>query len=161
MNRRLPKPSASAQLKALNIDLPPLPAPHRQLRRFPDWGDTLYNAGVGPRHNDRRIETGQIGGDVSTADAAGHARLCGLNLLSIMQHALNGDLDHVAGVLKVFGMVNAVPGFMEHPKVIDGCTDLFVDVFGIASRPARSAVGMGSLPRSITVEIKAIVLIKR
>jgi len=58
-------------------------------------------------------------------------------------------------------MVNAVPDFIEHPKVIDGCTDLFVDVFGDAGRPARSAVGMGSLPRSITVEIEAIVLIKR
>lgn len=78
-----------------------------------------------------------------------------------MQHALDGDLDRVEGVLKVFGMVNAVPDFAEHPKVIDGCTDLFVDVFGDAGRPARSAVGMGSLPRNITVEIEAIVLIKR
>ena len=88
-------------------------------------------------------------------------RLCGLNLRSIMQLALDGDLDRVEGVLKVFGMVNAVPDFIEHPKVIDGCTDLFVDVFDDAGRPARSAVGMGSLPRSITVEIEAIVLIKR
>lgn len=80
-----------------------------------------------------------------------------------MQHALVGDLDRVAGVLKVFGMVNAVPDFSEHPKVIDGCKDLFVDVFGDAGRPARSAIGMGmgSLRRNITVEIEAIVSIKR
>jgi enamine deaminase RidA (YjgF/YER057c/UK114 family) len=153
--------SANARLKALNIELPPLPAPIGNYGAFRIGGDTLYTSGVGPRHNDGRIETGKVGGDVSVANAAGHARLCGLNLLSIMQHALDGDLDRVAGVLKVFGMVNAVPDFMEHPKVIDGCTDLFVDVFGDAGRPARSAVGMGSLPRSITVEIEAIVLIKR
>jgi enamine deaminase RidA (YjgF/YER057c/UK114 family) len=152
--------SANARLKALNLELPPLPAPIGNYGAFRIGGDTLYTSGVGPRHNDGSVETGKVGADVSVTDAAGHARLCGLNLLSIMQHALDGDLDRVTGVLKVFGMVNAVPDFADHPKVIDGCTDLFVEVFGDAGRPARSAIGMGSLPRNITVEIEAIVLIK-
>ena len=71
-----------------------------------------------------------------------------------------GSLNRVVRVIKVLGMVNAVPSFTEHPKVIDGCTDLFEAVFGEPGKPARSAVGMGSLPRNIAVEVEAIVLIK-
>ena len=70
------------------------------------------------------------------------------------------SFDRVDTILKVFGMVNAVPDFMEHPKIINGCTDLFTEVFGDAGRPARSAVGMGSLPGDISVEVEAIVLLK-
>lgn len=151
----------TTRLQKLKIVLPPMPAPIGNYGGFRIGGDTLYTSGVGPRHNDGRIETGKVGQDVSAEDAAAHARLCGLNLISIMQTALDGDLDRVEAILKVFGMVNAVPDFADHPKVIDGCTDLFVEVFGDAGRPARSAVGMGSLPRGITVEIEAIVLIKR
>ena len=78
---------------------------------------------------------------------------------SNIQTAL-GSLDRVDTILKVLGMVNAVPDFGQHPKVIDGCTDLFVAVFGENGRPARSAVGMGSLPRDISVEVEAVVLVK-
>ena len=76
-----------------------------------------------------------------------------------MREAL-GSLDRVDTILKVLGMVNAVPGFTQQPKVINGCTDLFVEVFGDAGRPARSAVGMGGLPKDISVEIEAVVLIR-
>jgi len=87
------------------------------------------------------------------------ARLCGMALLGNMRAAL-GSLDRVEAVLKVFGMVNAPAGFTQQPKVINGCTDLFVEVLGEAGRPARSAVGMGSLPGNIATEIEAIVLIR-
>lgn len=87
------------------------------------------------------------------------AKLCGLNLVANMQAAL-GSLDRVDTILKVFGMVNAAPNFMEHPKVMNGCIDLFVAVFGDNGRPARSAVGMSSLPQNISVEIEAIVLVR-
>jgi len=85
-----------------------------------------------------------------------HARSVGLMLLAAMKNAV-GSLDRVRRVVKVFGMVNAVPEFTEQPKVINGCSDLFVQVFGERGQHARSAVGMGSLPGGITVEIEAIV----
>jgi enamine deaminase RidA (YjgF/YER057c/UK114 family) len=84
-----------------------------------------------------------------------HARTTGLNLLSVAHMAL-GDLSRVRRVVKLLGMVNAVPEFTDHPRVINGASDLFVSVFGDAGRHARSAVGMGSLPGNITVEIEAI-----
>ena len=103
--------------------------------------------------------TGKVGAGVSTEQAYQAARLCGMSLLANMRAAL-GSLDRVDTVLKVLGMVNAVPTFTEHPKVIDGCTDLFVAIFGENGRPARSAVGMGSLPRDISVEVEAVILLK-
>jgi len=119
----------------------------------------LFLSGVGPRRADGSSITGTLGADVSVAEGYAAARLCGLNLLANMRGAL-GSLDRVDTVLKVLGMVRGVPDFGEHPEVINGCTDLFVEVFGDNGRPARSAVGMGSLPRGICVEIEAVVLIK-
>jgi enamine deaminase RidA (YjgF/YER057c/UK114 family) len=87
------------------------------------------------------------------------ARLCGMNLLANMITAV-GRLERIETIVKVLGMVNAAPDFGDHPKVIDGCTDLFVSVFGDHGRPARSAVGMGSLPRRIAVEVEAIALVR-
>jgi enamine deaminase RidA (YjgF/YER057c/UK114 family) len=83
----------------------------------------------------------------------------GLHLIATMQAAL-GDLSRVRRVVKVLGMVNAVPDFMQHTEVINGCSDLLVEVFGDAGRHARSAVGVGSLPRGFAVEIEAVVSIK-
>jgi len=148
--------TVEARLQALGIALPPLPAPIGNYVPYRIAGDTLYLSGVGPRRADGGIETGKVGDTVDVEAAYGHARLCGLNLLAIMSAAL-GDLDRVECILKLFGMVNAVPDFTQHPRVIDGCTDLFVEAFGDAGKPARSAVGMGSLPRGISVEIEAVV----
>ena len=92
--------------------------------------------------------------DVTTEEAAQHARLVGLNLLAIVKHEL-GDLDRIRRIVKLLGMVNAVPDYREHSKVINGCSDLFVEIFGV--RHARSAIGVGSLPFGTTVEIEAIV----
>jgi enamine deaminase RidA (YjgF/YER057c/UK114 family) len=119
----------------------------------------LFLSGVGPRRADETMITGKVGADLTVEQAYEAAKWCGINLLVNMIAAI-GTLERVDTVLKVLGMVNAVPGFTDHPKVIDGCTDLFVQIFGEGGRPARSAVGMGSLPRNISVEVEAIVLVK-
>jgi enamine deaminase RidA (YjgF/YER057c/UK114 family) len=100
------------------------------------------------------MPTGKVGADVTADEAAEHARLVALNLLAVLRQEL-GDLDRVRRVVKLLGMVNAVPDFREQSKVINGCSDLLVEVFG--ERHARSAIGVGSLPFGITVEIEAIV----
>lgn len=102
------------------------------------------------------LATGKVGAEISVADAYEHARRTGLVLIAAMQ-ALLFDLDRVQQVVKLLGMVNAAPDFTQHPKVINGCSDLLVEVFGDKGRHARSAVGMGSLPGNISVEIEAIV----
>ena len=139
--------------------LPPVPEPIGNYVPYRIADRTLYLCGVGPRRPDGGVEQGKVGADVDVETAYGHARLCGLNLLSIMQAAI-GDLERIECVLKVFGMVNAVPDFESHPRVIDGCTDVFVEALGDAGKPARSAIGMGSLPRGITVEVEAIARIR-
>jgi enamine deaminase RidA (YjgF/YER057c/UK114 family) len=151
--------SAEARLTALGITLPSPPSP---LANYVPWrigGGLLFLSGVGPRHADGTSVTGVLGDDLTVAQGYEAARLCGLNLLANMRTAL-GTLDRVETILKVLGMVRAGLDFGEQPEVINGCTDLFVEVFGDAGRPARSAVGMGSLPRGIAVEIEAVVLIR-
>jgi enamine deaminase RidA (YjgF/YER057c/UK114 family) len=122
-------------------------------------GNLLFLSGVGPRRAEETMITGKVGADLTAEQAYEAAKWCGINLLVNMIAAV-GTLERVDTVLKVLGMVNAVPSFTDHPKVIDGCTDLFVQIFGDGGRPARSAVGMGSLPRNISVEVEAIVLVK-
>jgi enamine deaminase RidA (YjgF/YER057c/UK114 family) len=97
-----------------------------------------------------------VGRDVTLEQANQHARNAGLQLLAALREAA-GSLDKVVRFGRVFGMVNAVPDFTDHPKVINGCSDLFVEVFGDRGRHARCAVGMGSLPFNVTVEIEAVV----
>jgi enamine deaminase RidA (YjgF/YER057c/UK114 family) len=151
--------SAEARVKQLGLQLPPPPQPIGNYVPYRIGGGLLFLSGVGPRSADGSNVTGKVGGAVTVEQGYQAARLCGLNLLANMKAAL-GSLDRVDIVLKVLGMVNGVPDFTEQPKVINGCTDLFVDVFGDAGRPARAAVGMGSLPGNISVEIEAIVSIK-
>lgn len=118
-------------------------------------GNLLFVSGQGPVTPDGRLMTGKVGADVSAEDAAGHARLVGLNLLAAVRHEL-GSLSAIRRVVKLLGMVNATPDFADHPTVINGCSDLLVQVLGSAGMHARSAVGMNSLPNGITVEIEAI-----
>lgn len=151
--------SAERRLAELGLTLPAPPKPQGNYVPWRVGGGLLFLSGVGPRHADGYHVAGVIGADLTVQQGYDAARLCGLNLLANMRDAL-GTLDRVDTVLKVLGMVRAVPEFGEQPEVINGCTDLFVDVFGDAGRPARSAVGMGSLPRGITVEIEAVVLLR-
>jgi enamine deaminase RidA (YjgF/YER057c/UK114 family) len=147
------------RLAALGIKLPPPPPPIANFVTHVVEGNMLYLSGQGPREADGSLHTGKVGADVGVEEAYGDARLTGLNLLSVAHMAL-GDLGRVARVVKVLGMVNAVPDFTGHPHVINGASDLFVSVFGEAGRHARSAVGMGSLPGNITVEIEVILEVR-
>src|SRR5215471_4748017 len=151
--------SADRRLTDLGLALPSPPKPIGNYVPFRLAGNLLFLSGVGPRRPDESMVIGKVGADLSVAQAYEAAKLCGLNLLVNMIAAV-GTLERVDTVLKVLGMVNAVPGFTQQPEVINGCTDLFVQVLGDAGRPARSAVGMGSLPRNIAVEVEAIVLVK-
>ncbi|MBS0561076.1 MAG: RidA family protein [Proteobacteria bacterium] len=150
---------ADARIAELGLDLPPPPKPLGNYVPYRIGGGLLFLSGVGPRRADGSSVTGKVGAAIDVPAAYQAARLCGLNLLTNMRSAL-GSLDRVDTILKVLGMVNAAPDFGQHPAVINGCTDLFVEVFGDNGRPARSAVGMGSLPNDISVEIEAIVLLK-
>jgi enamine deaminase RidA (YjgF/YER057c/UK114 family) len=146
--------SAEQKLAELGLTLPALPKPIGNYVPFKRAGDIIYLSGQGPRRPDGGPITGKVGRDVTVEDAYEHAKLIGLGLLAAAKLAA-GDLDKVE-VLKVLGMVNAVPEFKDQPKVINGCSDLFVAVLGERGRHARSAVGMGSLPNQITVEIEAV-----
>jgi enamine deaminase RidA (YjgF/YER057c/UK114 family) len=147
--------SHEARLRALGIALPPLPAPKGTYRPGVIHGGLLYLSGQGPVMEDGAIATGIVGIGVSVEQACFHARRTGLALLSAARQML-GSLDRVERVISVFGMVNAVPGFGDHPRVVNGCSDLFVEVFGDAGGHARAAVGVASLPDNITVEITAL-----
>jgi enamine deaminase RidA (YjgF/YER057c/UK114 family) len=147
--------SAEDNLKKLGLTLPEIPKP---LANYVPWkrdGNTIYLSGQGPRRNDGTMHVGKVGKDVTIEQAYEHAKLVGLGLLAAAKDAAGGSLDKVE-VLKVLGMVNAMPEFTDQPKVINGCSDLFVHVLGERGRHARSAVGMGSLPNQITVEIEAV-----
>lgn len=144
------------RLAALGIQLPPPPPPIANFVTHVQEGNLLYLSGQGPREADGYLHAGKVGAEVSVDDAYAHARLTGINLLSVMHEAL-GDLGRVKRVVKLLGMVNAVSDFEDHPSVINGCSDLLIEVFGEAGQHARSAVGFGSLPGNITVEIEAII----
>jgi enamine deaminase RidA (YjgF/YER057c/UK114 family) len=150
---------ADARISELGLVLPPPPKPQGNYVPWRIGGGLLFLSGVGPRHADGTSTTGKLGAALTVEQGYQAARQCGLNLVANMRAAL-GTLDKVDTILKVLGMVNGIPEFADHPKVINGCTDLFTDVFGENGRPARSSVGMGSLPGNISVEIEAIVLLR-
>jgi enamine deaminase RidA (YjgF/YER057c/UK114 family) len=151
--------SAEVRLKQLGLTLPQVPAPVANYLPYRIAGNLLFLAGQGPRGADGSSLTGKVGGDVSVDEGYKRARLVGLQLLSATRTAL-GSLDRVEAIVKMLCMVNAVPDFKDHPKVANGMSDLFVEVFGDAGKHARSAVGMGSLPNQISVEIEGILAIK-
>jgi enamine deaminase RidA (YjgF/YER057c/UK114 family) len=146
--------SAEEKLAQLGLTLPAVPTPAGNYVPFKRDGHVIYLAGQGPRKPEGGFHQGKVGRDVTIEQAYEHARLTGLALLAVAKLAA-GSLDKVE-VLKVLGMVNAVPEFSDQPKVINGCSDLFVGILGERGRHARSAVGMGSLPNGITVEIEAV-----
>jgi enamine deaminase RidA (YjgF/YER057c/UK114 family) len=147
------------KLAALGLTLPPVPVPVANYVPFRMAGNLLYLSGQGPKRADGTYRQGRLGRDISIAEAYVEARLTGLQLLATAKSAI-GDLSRIEAVIKLLGMVNAEPDFADHPKVINGCSDLFVDILGDAGRHARSAVGMGSLPNRMAVEIEAIMLIR-
>ena len=149
--------SAEKRLRELGIDLGSVSAPVANYVNAVRTGNLLYLSGKGPRPGqDGKRPRGKVGREYTVEQAYEHARGVGLDLIAVMRTEL-GSLDRVKRIVKVLGMVNAVPEFEDQPKVINGCSDLFVQVFGERGRHARSAVGMGSLPMGIPVEIECIV----
>lgn len=147
------------RLATMGLTLPPVPVPVANYIPFRFAGPMLYLSGQGPKKPDGTYRAGRLGRDISVADAYQEARITGLQLLATAKAAL-GELSRIEAVIKLLGMVNAEPDFADHPKVINGCSDLFVEVLGDAGRHARSAVGMGSLPNRMAVEIEAIFLVR-
>lgn len=150
--------SAEANLKARGIILPPAPTPKGNYVPAVLHNGLLYLSGQGPALPEGGFATGLVGRDVSLEQAHVHARLTGLQLLAAARQEL-GSLDRVVRVLNVLGMVNAAPDFIDHPKVINGFSDLMIEVFGDRGRHARAAVGMGTLPMRITVEIAMVMAV--
>lgn len=149
---------ASRRLVELGLVLPPPPAPVARFLPAVEANGLLFLSGLAPLGPDGAPVIGLVGQDFTAEEAQGFARLVGLNLLSVMQATL-GSLDRVQRIVKVLGLVNAVPDFTRHPFVIDGCSTLFYEVFGDQGMHARTAMGAGSLPSGIPVEIEAVVQI--
>ena len=149
------------RLEELGIVLPTVGGPLVNYVQAKRVGNLLYLSGKGPPDGaDGRMPKGKLGAGLSVDEGYRHARQVGLVLIAAMKDALGGNLDRVEDIVKVLGMVNAAPDFEDHPKVVNGCSDLFVEVFGERGRHARSAVGMGSLPGGIPVEIEVIIAVK-
>mgnify|MGYP006085729439 FL=1 len=148
--------SFEEKLKELGIELNSPPSPVANYIPVQQTGNLIYLSGQGPRDKSGNFITGKVGEDISADEAYDLAKNTAINLISVMKSYL-GSLDRIEKIVKVLGMVNSTPDFKDHPKVINGCSDFFVEVFGEKGRHARSAVGMGSLPNNMAVEIEIIV----
>ena len=140
------------RLVELGITLPPVFAPAGNYVGCLVQDDVVHVSGHGPVNGDEMV-IGKVGGNLSLEDGQRAARMTALSILATLQAEL-GDLDRIAQIIKVFGMVNVAPSFTNTPAVINGCSDLLVSVFGDAGRHARSAVGMAALPFDIAVEVE-------
>ncbi len=148
--------SADARINELGLELPPAPKPQGVYKPAVRSGNMLYVSGHGPLKSDGTMHEGRVGSEVDQQAGYDAARQTGLAILATLRENL-GSLDRVKRVVKVLGMVNAAADFKTHPAVINGCSELFGEVFGEENGiGARSAVGMGSLPGNISVEIEAI-----
>lgn len=145
-----------AQIKELNLELPPPPQPMGVYRPCVISGGFAFVSGHGPLKADKSLITGRVGRELDVQAGKAAARQTGLAILATLQASL-GSLDRIKRVVKILGLVNSTPEFTDHPAVINGCSELFSEVFGSeAGVGARSAVGAGSLPGNIAVEIEAI-----
>ena len=136
-----------------------LPSPAKPVANYVGWvrtGNLVFTAGQVTLADGKLQYIGKVGAEISVEDAHKAARLCAINVLAQLHEACGGDLDRVKRIVKLVGFVNGVPAFSDHPKVINGASDLMVDVFGEAGKHARSAVGAGSLPLGVSVEVEAV-----
>ena len=151
--------SADDNLNRLGITLPDAPAPAANYVPYVVAGNMVYVSGQLPLVDGKLSVTGHVGKNVSTEEAAGQARLCAINLLAQLKAACGGDLSHVKQVVKLGGFVACTDDFTDQPEVINGASDLMVEVFGDAGRHARCAVGSNTLPRGTCVEVEGTFLI--
>lgn len=150
------KEDAEKKIKELGIELIPPTKPIANYVKAVRTGNLIFLSGHGPSRADGTSITGKVGADLSIEEGYAAAKQAGISLLSTLKAEL-GSLNKVKRVVKVLGMVNCTPDFGDQPKVINGCSDLMVAVFGEKGKHARSAVGMNALPNNITVEIEIIV----
>ena len=148
--------SAEERIEELGLELPSPPEPIASYVTFARTGNVAYTSGHGPLRADGTWIVGKVGTDIGVEEAAEAARITGLGLIATLRNHL-GSLDQVSRVIKLLAMVNCTPDFVDHPAVINGCSDLLAEVFGDIGKHARSAVGVTSLPMGIPVEIEAIV----
>ncbi|GAA0538069.1 enamine deaminase RidA (YjgF/YER057c/UK114 family) [Rhizomicrobium palustre] len=145
-----------ARLKDLGIELPVPPAPVASYVAAVKSGSTVFLSGQIPVTTEGLKYVGIVGQDLSVEDGRAAARLCAINLIAQIKAACDGDLDRVKRCVKLGVFVNAIPGFGQHPEVANGASDLMVEVFGDAGKHTRAAVGAGSLPRNVAVEVEAV-----
>ena len=145
-----------ARLKELNIALPSPPQPVANYVNGVRAGNLIFLAGKGPKYADGTELTGKLGGNVTIGQGYEGARQTAINQLSVLKEML-GDLNKVKRIVKVLGLVNSSPNFIDQPKVVNGFSDLMVDVFGEKGKHARAAIGVNSLPRGQAVEIELVV----
>lgn len=145
-----------ARLKEKGIELPAVAKPQGSYVPFITSGNLVFLAGQLPMWNGEIQVKGKLGQDVSLEEGQRAARLCGLNLVAQLREACGGDLDRVTRVVKLTGFVNATPDYADQPKVVNGCSELMAEVFGDRGQHARAAVGVGSLPLGVAVEIEGI-----
>lgn len=147
------------RLAQLQIELPVPPKPIGNFSNFIFQDSFLYISGQGPIEKDGRRHLGKVGRDVTVHQAKQDARLAGINVLAVINQALGGELDRVDHIVKITGFVNSSDDFFAQPEVVNGCSDLMVEVLGEKGCHARTAIGVAALPFNISVEIEAIVAI--
>lgn len=145
-----------ARLQAMGVTLPEVSPPVANYVNAVQTGNLVFMAGKGPNRPEGGYVTGQVGTDLTVEEGYEAARLTAISQLAALKAEI-GDLNRVRRIVKVLGMVNAAPGFTDHPEVINGFSDFMVEVFGDRGKHARAAVGMASLPRNIAVEVEMIV----
>lgn len=145
-----------ARLKELGIELPQASTPAANYVPYVRTGSLLFMAGQVTIWNGERRFVGKLGREFGVEEGQQAARLCALNLIAQLRHALDGDLDRLVRVVRLGGFVNSTPDFVEQPKVVNGASDLFVEVFGEAGKHARTAVGTNALPFDVAVEVEAV-----
>ena len=144
-----------ARLKQLGIELPQPSAPVANYMPFAVSGNLVFIAGQVSQWNGEFRHIGKLGAGISIEEGRQGARLCALNILAHLRVACGGDLDRVRRILRLGGFVNCTPEFTDMPRVVNGASDLMVEVFGDSGRHARAAVGMSSLPAGVAVEVEA------
>lgn len=147
---------AESKLKQLGITLPQPPKPVANYVSAVRTGNLIFLAGAGPRKEDGTYITGRLGQDMQIDQGYQAARLIGINQLAVLKTEL-GNLNKVKRIVKVLGMVNSAPTFTDQPKVVNGFSDLMVEIFGERGKHARSAVGMAALPMNIAAEVEMVV----
>ena len=144
------------RLRDVGITLPPAPEAVASYVPFVRTGNLVFLAGQIPIAGGEIVYRGACGGELTAEEGAAAARLCALNILAQARAACEGDLDRVVRFVRLAGYVNATPDFVDHPKVVNGASDLIVEIFGEAGRHVRIAVGATNLPLGVTVEIDAV-----